>query len=68
LHEVETLLTGQSPGQELFKEAGLLAKKVDAMSDINFSTDYRKRLSGALTERGLHGAMAQFKGEGQGHD
>jgi carbon-monoxide dehydrogenase medium subunit len=67
LHEVETLLTGQSPGQELFKEAGMLAKKVDAMSDINFSTDYRKRLSGALTERGLHGAMAQFKGEGQGH-
>jgi carbon-monoxide dehydrogenase medium subunit len=68
LHEVETLLTGQSPGQELFKEAGLLAKKVDAMSDINFSTDYRKRLSGAFTERALHGAMAQFKGEGQGHD
>jgi carbon-monoxide dehydrogenase medium subunit len=67
LHEVETLLTGQSPGQELFKEAGLLAKKVDAMSDINFSTDYRKRLSGAFTERALHGAMAQFKGEGQGH-
>jgi len=67
LHEVETLLTGQSPGQELFKEAGLLAKKVDAMSDFNFSTSYRQRLSSALTERALHGAMAQFKGEGQGH-
>ena len=67
LHEVETLLTGQSPGQELFKEAGLLAKKVDAMSDINYSTNYRNRLSGALTERALHGAMAQFKGEEEGH-
>ena len=67
LHDVETLLTGQSPGQELFKEAGLLAKKVDAMSDFNFSTNYRKRLSGALTERALHGAMAQFKGEEEGH-
>ena len=68
LHDVETLLTGQSPGQELFKEAGLLAKKVDAMSDVNYSTNYRKRLSGALTERALHGAMAQFKGEEEGHE
>ena len=62
LSEVEKLIIGQSPGSELFKQAGELAKKIDAMSDVHFSKDYRKRLSGALTERALHDAVKQFKG------
>ena len=66
------LLAFVAVGVKLHLESNLktgvvLAKKVDAMSDINYSTKYRKRLSGALTESALHGAMAQFKGEEEGH-
>lgn len=63
LYDVEQLIKGQSPGHELFKEAGQLAKNIEAMSDINFSGVYRKRLSGGLTERALHDAVAQFRRE-----
>ena len=61
LVEAEKLITDQSPGRELFKEAGVLAEKIDAMSDVHFSKEYRKRLAGALTERALQNATEKFK-------
>ena len=68
LSEVEKLVVGQSPSSELFKEAGEMAKRIDAMSDVNFSQNYRRRLAGTLTERSLHSALAQFNELNGGND
>ena len=68
LSEVEKLVVGQSPSSGLFKEAGEMAKRIDAMSDVNFSQNYRRRLAGTLTERSLHSALAQFNELNGGND
>ena len=63
LADVEALLVGQAPGADVFAEAGVMARKIDAMSDAYITTEYRQRLAGVLVERALAQAANRANGE-----
>ncbi|MFT5181808.1 MAG: carbon-monoxide dehydrogenase medium subunit [Alphaproteobacteria bacterium] len=63
LADVETLLVGEAPSEAVFAEAGVLARKIDAMSDAYVTTQYRQRLAGVLVERALALAAKRANGE-----
>jgi carbon-monoxide dehydrogenase medium subunit len=63
LADVETLLVGEAPSEAVFAEAGVLARKIDAMSDAYVTTQYRQRLAGVLVERALVLAAKRANGE-----
>ena len=55
--EAESLLRGQQPSAELFAEAASrAAEQLDPPSDLHGSSDYRKKVAGALVRRGLQAA------------
>jgi len=62
LAEVEAMLVGQTPGDAVFKEAGALARRIDAMADAYITAAYRQRLAGVLVERALGQAAANVNG------
>jgi aerobic carbon-monoxide dehydrogenase medium subunit len=58
--EAEAALLGNLPGEDAFAQAGrIVAERVEPWDDIHASAGYRKRLSGALTERALAAALAE---------
>jgi aerobic carbon-monoxide dehydrogenase medium subunit len=57
--EAEGLLVGQQPSAELFGEAARrAAEQLDPPADLHGSSDYRKKVAGALVRRGLQAAVA----------
>jgi carbon-monoxide dehydrogenase medium subunit len=61
----EDLLVGERPSDSLFDEAARLATEdIDPPADLHGSSDYRKKVAGALVRRGLR-AAADNAGERQ---
>jgi aerobic carbon-monoxide dehydrogenase medium subunit len=55
--EAEELLVGETPSAELFDEAARRATEdLDPPADLHGSSDYRKKVAGALVRRGLRAA------------
>ena len=53
LTEIEEALTGQVASEELFREAGESARKLDMMEDALIPESYRKQLASVLLRRSL---------------
>ena len=63
LVEVESVLDGETPGEELLREAAAAAAgAVEPTSDMHASADYRRKMCGVLTERGLRSALEETGG------
>jgi carbon-monoxide dehydrogenase medium subunit len=64
MSEVETLLAGQRPSDELFEEAGRAARGgiEEPMSDVHATAEYRRNLAGVLTGRALREAVGRAGG------
>jgi carbon-monoxide dehydrogenase medium subunit len=61
--EAESLLSGQLPGEELFREAGALAAKdLEPDGDIHASAEYRKDVAAVVVRRSLLAAAARMDG------
>jgi carbon-monoxide dehydrogenase medium subunit len=61
--EAEDLLVGSQPGDELFKEAGVIAAAAsDPASDHRGSADYKRHVVGVFVERGLANSLAIAQG------
>jgi carbon-monoxide dehydrogenase medium subunit len=61
--EVEDLLVGNQPGDDLFKEAGAIAAAAsDPASDHRGSADYKRHVVGVFVERGLANSLATAQG------
>jgi carbon-monoxide dehydrogenase medium subunit len=65
LVEAERALIGQKATDEAFGEAVAAACRLDAMSDVHVSVDYRRHLAGVVTRRALRDA-ARTCGESPG--
>ena len=64
--DAEDLLKGQRPSQELFEEAARLAvASLDPPADLHGSSEYRKKVAGALVRRGLRAAADNAKQNAQ---
>jgi len=60
----EELLRGQAPSEELFKQAGEIASAdCSPGADGRGPIDYKRHLSGVLTQRALRRATARARGE-----
>jgi carbon-monoxide dehydrogenase medium subunit len=61
LHEVEAMLSGRQPGEELLEEAGVLAGQglENPLSDVHASAEYRRNLARVLTVRALGEALGR---------
>ena len=61
----EELLRGQAPSEELFGQAGEIASEdCSPGADGRGPIDYKRHLSGVLTQRALRRATARARGEG----
>jgi carbon-monoxide dehydrogenase medium subunit len=62
--EVEAMLAGQRPSDELFQEAGRVASRgiEEPMSDVHATAEYRRHLAGVLTGRALREALERAGG------
>ena len=61
----EELLRGQAPSEELFEQAGQIASEdCSPGADGRGPIDYKRHLSGVLTQRALRRATARARGEG----
>ena len=61
----EELLRGQAPSEELFGQAGQIASEdCSPGADGRGPIDYKRHLSGVLTQRALRRATARARGEG----
>ena len=61
----EELLRGQAPSEELFKQAGQIASEdCSPGADGRGPVDYKRHLSGVLTQRALRRATERARGEG----
>jgi carbon-monoxide dehydrogenase medium subunit len=59
-HEVEEVLAGQTPSEELFAEAGRRAAAAcSPTTDQRGSVEYKRHLAGVLTHRALRRATAR---------
>ncbi len=63
LADVEAMLAGETPGEDLFRAAGALAAKHEMMGDALVTAAYRQRVADALVRRSLTRA-ADRAGEG----
>jgi CO/xanthine dehydrogenase FAD-binding subunit len=55
--DAEDLLVGETPSADLFDAAARSATKdIDPPADLHGSSDYRKKVAGALVRRGLRAA------------
>jgi carbon-monoxide dehydrogenase medium subunit len=61
LRDFEVAARGQTPGHALYREAGLRAAAIEAMSDAYTTADYRRHLARVLTYRALEKAVTRFK-------
>jgi carbon-monoxide dehydrogenase medium subunit len=52
-HEAERILTSQTPGAALFREAAEACRNIAAIDDIHAPARYRQHLAAVLTERAL---------------
>jgi carbon-monoxide dehydrogenase medium subunit len=60
--QAEDLLIGQSPGEELFAEAGEAVKRaLDPPGDLHATTAYRRHLGGVLARRCLQQAASRMR-------
>lgn len=57
--EAETILTGQTGSEDLFRAAGEACRAIDAMEDVYASSSYRQHLAAVLTRRALVKAYAR---------
>jgi CO/xanthine dehydrogenase FAD-binding subunit len=63
LTEAEALLRGETPSEELFREAGARASAaLEPESDLHASADYRREIGGVLVRRALVEATARAAG------
>jgi carbon-monoxide dehydrogenase medium subunit len=63
LGDVESLLVGESPGEELLAQAAATAARaVEPTSDMHASAEYRRRMCGVLAGRALASAIADAGG------
>jgi aerobic carbon-monoxide dehydrogenase medium subunit len=63
LTEVEELLAGEEPGDDLLRQAGEAAgAAVDPSSDMHASAKYRRQMCGVLTTRAIAAAVADAGG------
>jgi aerobic carbon-monoxide dehydrogenase medium subunit len=60
--EVETAITGQAPGKELFREACESCRKLEAIDDVHAPASYRQHLAAVLSRRALEKAYARLTG------
>ncbi|MGH2917935.1 MAG: FAD binding domain-containing protein [Solirubrobacteraceae bacterium] len=60
----EEMLVGKQPSEDLFAQAGEMAKEdVDPSSDGRGAADYKRHVAGALSRRALNRAWARARGE-----
>ena len=60
MREVEEILVGQPAGEDLFRAAGEVCRKVEAVEDANAPSAYRQHLAAALCRRALTMADARM--------
>ncbi|MFL6797422.1 MAG: FAD binding domain-containing protein [Xanthobacteraceae bacterium] len=60
--EVEEAITGQVPGDTLFRDACESCRKLEAISDVHAPADYRQHLAAVLSRRALEKAYARLTG------
>ena len=61
LSTLETDLIGKKATEDTLEYACSSAKKIDAISDVYFSTQYRQRLAGTLVKRSLEVAIERAR-------
>jgi len=62
MHEVEKALIGQTPSEELFREACEECRKGDAIEDVHAPASYRQHLATVMSRRALvaaHGRVGR---------
>nr|WP_272492775.1 MULTISPECIES: hypothetical protein [unclassified Peribacillus] len=63
LEDVERLLVGKEPTEELYKEASdLTMELVEPESDLHGTAEYRRELSGTMVTRALKQATVRAQG------
>ena len=63
--EAENMMVGQTPGPELFAEAGAIAARTcDPDSNVRGPAEYKRAVVAEYTRRGFAQALAQARGEG----
>jgi carbon-monoxide dehydrogenase medium subunit len=60
VREIESILIGESPSDELFRAAGEACRKIEAVEDANAPAAYRQHLAAVLTRRALAIADARM--------
>lgn len=63
LREIEAMLTGETPGDDLFANAAQIASIVPGLDDVHASKEYRRKLAVVMTKRALHMAHGRAAGE-----
>lgn len=62
IYKAEKYLSGKRPSEELFEQAGRIAKEeVKPISDLRASEEYRRLLTEVLVKRCLNDAYSQFR-------
>ena len=61
LSTLETDLIGKKATEDTLEYACSSAKKIEAISDVYFSTQYRQRLAGTLVKRSLEVAIERAR-------
>jgi carbon-monoxide dehydrogenase medium subunit len=65
VRDAETLLVGNAPSDELFREAGAIAAAAcDPASDVRGSAEYKRHVVDVYTQRGLAESLAIAQGGG----
>lgn len=63
--EAEQMLVGESPGDDLFAEAGrVAAAAADPASDVRGPAEYKRAVVASYVERGLYECLSQIDQEG----
>ena len=62
--DMEAMLIGQVPGEELFRAAARLCEDIEALGDVHAPAEYRRHLAGVMVRRALAKATARAGSQG----
>jgi len=62
MYEVEKALVGQTPSEDVFREACEACRKIDALEDVHAPANYRQHLATVMSRRALVAAHGRIGG------